>query len=145
MKTNKIINFLFLLFIFTILTGCDKEENMFAKFPPEILYKRLEMGTSGEKWQVSPDAQEITLQAGITEWTIRARVSSPNGLSSIQLLKVNANNEDLLETYSEFTSNPNVYELSFVISGITSETTIRIKASDKAGNQTIKDFKIKTQ
>lgn len=145
MKTNKIIDLLFILFIFTVFAGCDKEENMFAKFPPEILYKRLEIGTSGETWQVSPDVKEITLEAGKTEWTVQARVSAPNGLNSIELLKVNSNNEEVLATYSEFINNPNVYELSFVVSGIVSETIIRIKALDTIGNQTAKDFKIKVQ
>ncbi|WP_106829976.1 hypothetical protein [Parabacteroides pacaensis] len=145
MKTNKIIDIFFLFFIFTVFTGCDKEEDMFAKFPPEILYKRLEMGTGGESWQVSPDVKEITLESGITEWTVRARVSAPNGLNSIELLKVNSNNEKVLATYAEFTNNPNVYELNFVVSGVVSETVIRIKALDTIGNQTAKDFKIKVQ
>lgn len=145
MKTNKIVDILFILFIVTIFSGCDKEEDMFAKFPPEILYKRLEMGTSGESWQVSPDVKEITLEAGITEWTVQARVSAPNGLNSIELLKISSDKEEVLATYAEFTNNPNVYELSFAVSGIVSETIIRIKALDTIGNQTAKDFKIKVQ
>ena len=145
MKTNKIINIFFVLFIFSVFIGCNKEEDMFEKFPPEILYKRLEMGTSGEEWKVSPDAKEIMLKAGETEWTVRARISSPNGLFNIQLSKINSGKEELLQTYSEFTSNPNVYELSFVISDITSETTVRIKALDTIGNQVVKDFKIRVQ
>lgn len=145
MKTNKVINILFIFFIITVFAGCDKEEDMFAKFPPEILYKRLEMGTSGESWQVSPDVKEVTLEAGITEWTVRARVSAPNGLNSIELLKVNSNKEEVQATYAEFTNNPNVYELNFVVSGIVSETVIRIKALDTMGNQTAKDFKIKVK
>lgn len=145
MKTNKIINILFISIILITSAGCSKFENMYEKFSPEILYKRLVMGTGGNaSWQVSPDALEITLESGVTEWTVMARVSAPNGLKDIQLLK-SGSGEELLQQYTEFTNNPNVYDLAYTVSGITSQTVVRIKAIDNIGNQTVRDFTIKVQ
>lgn len=145
MKVDRQINRLLVLFLFIAslgTVGCSKMENMYEKFAPEILFKRLVVINGGqESWEVSPDATTITLGKGISVWTVRARVSAPNGLSNIQLMKV-TDKEELLEQYSEFTTTPNVSEIEYALEGITSETIIRVKALDTIGNTTVKDFKI---
>lgn len=145
MKTDKILNIFLIVLLLVASAGCSKVENIYEKYSPEILYKRLVQGAGGgSSWEVSPNAMAITLDAGVTEWTVRARVSTPNGLNEIQLFKVNGS-ESLLETYSEFSGNPNVYEVEYKITGITSQTIVRIKAIDKIGNQTVRDFTVKVQ
>lgn len=146
MKTYKIITVLVISILLISSVGCSKVENMYEKFSPEILYKRLVMGTGGSSsWQVSPDAMEITLEPGVSEWTVRARVSAPNGLRSIQLMKVDGEKEQVLETYSEFTESSNAYEVAYTVTGITSQTVIRIRAADNIGNQSVKGFVVKVQ
>lgn len=143
MKTDRILKIFLIVLLLVASAGCSKVENMYEKYSPEILYKRLVQGAGGgSSWEVSPDAMAITLDGGVTEWTVRSRVSAPNGLNEIQLFKVNGS-ESLLETYTEFPGNANVYEVEYKIIGITSQTIVRIKAVDKIGNSTTRDFVVK--
>ncbi len=129
---------LYILFILALVTfsSCNKE-NFFDKFVPEVLYY--------EKDKVeNADFKEKTLTGGASEWTIKARVSAPMKLKEIKLLKVSANkNEELLESYSDFHLSPNVYMLQYVLEKISTETIIRIVATDVDNKSTTRDFTIK--
>ncbi|UYQ91159.1 hypothetical protein MKQ68_13765 [Chitinophaga horti] len=117
-------------------TSC-KKENIYDKFPPEVLfYANANVENA--------DFVTTTLAAGVTDWTVKARVSAPSQLKEIKLYKkVGTGNEELLETFTDFDLMPNVYNVNYVVTGITAETTIRINAIDKDGKPTSRTFLIK--
>jgi hypothetical protein len=122
--------------ILLAFSSCKKED-LFDKFVPEVLYYP---GNSVE----NPDFVTTTLAAGITEWTVKARVSAPVKLKEIKLYKtVNGGTEELLETYTEFNLAPTVYNVNYKLTGITAETTVRINATDLDGKPTSRTFLIK--
>ncbi len=127
---------LLLIMVWATLCGCGKD-TFYDKFVPEILYF--------QKNDVeNADFKEITLPAGTTEWTTKARVSAPMKLKEIRLFKVTgANNEELLQTYSDFQLSPNVYKLNFLIEGISAETIVKIVATDMKNKATTRNFTIK--
>ena len=141
---NKLAIKLFLFLFVATLAGCSGKEDIFEKFPPEILYKRFEYDSSGSgSWKVSPDALEITLESGQTEWTVRARVSAPNELVEVKLMTVSGADQNLLQTYTEFPDNLNVTEIEYELTDIKSQITVRLEATDRKGMLTRKDFTIK--
>ncbi len=132
---------LLLVFLFV---QCEKED-LYDKYSPEILYKRYIQTQSGMQWQVSPDAVEVTLGAGETEFTVYARVSSPNGLTKITVYEVNNGDKKEVITYGSdtFTSSNNEYQLTQKFTNITSTKVVRITAVDEKNHTTSRDFTIK--
>lgn len=114
-----------------------KKDDLFDKYPPEVLFyenDRVE----------NPDFVTITLAAGVSEWNVKARVSAPKKLKEIKLYKtVNGGSEALLETYTDFSLSPNVYNLSYVVTGVTAETTVKVDAKDLDGKLTSRTFVVK--
>lgn len=114
-----------------------KKEDFYEKFVPEVLFYQ------GAAVQ-NADFVTTTLASGVTNWNVKARVSAPLELKEIKLYKtVSGGSEQLVETYTEFLGSPNVYNLSYVFSGITAETTVRINAIDKDNKPTSRTFVIK--
>ncbi|MCK7556302.1 hypothetical protein MKQ70_15270 [Chitinophaga sedimenti] len=128
--------FLILAAVLLGFSSC-KKDNFFDKFPPEVLYYR---GTAVE----NPDFVTTTLATGVNTWTVKARVSAPVKLKEIKLYKTVAGGpEELLETYNEFSLTPTVYNVNYALTGITTETTVRILATDLDGKPTSRTFVIK--
>ncbi len=131
MKTVKLLIFLSLIAFW----GCDKD-TFFDKFVPEIMfYENNDVENA--------DFSEITLGAGITADTIKARISAPMKLKEIKLFKVSGKNEELLQTYNDFRLTPNVYKLKYLLKDITSETVVKVVAWDNDNKLSSKIFTIK--
>lgn len=134
-----------LLMVF-LFVQCEKED-IFDKYSPEILYKRYVQTQSGMEWQLSPDAVDVTLEAGETEYTVYARVSSPNVLKNITVYEVNNGTAKEVVAYKEndevLVLNPNEYQLSQKFTNITATKVVRITAVDKKNHSTTRDFTIK--
>lgn len=115
----------------TAFSSCKKDD-FYDKFVPEVLYY--------EKDKVeNADFVTTTLPAGTTQWTVKARVSAPMKLKEIKFYK----GADLLETITDFQLTPNVYNLQRVVTGITTETTMKIVAVDADNKTTTRTFIIK--
>lgn len=123
----------FVTFILALIafSSCKKDD-FYDKFVPEVLYY--------EKDKVeNADFVAVTLPAGTTQWTVKARVSAPMKLKEIKLYK----GADLLETYTDFQLAPNVYNVQRLVTGITTETTMKIVALDADNKSTTRTFVIK--
>ncbi len=123
----------FVIFILalTAFSSCKKDD-FYANFVPEVLFY--------EKDKVeNADFVTTTLAAGITQWTVKARVSAPMKLKEIKLYK----GQDLLETYTDFALSPNVFNVQRVVTDITAETTMKIVAVDADNKSTTRTFIIK--
>ena len=131
----KKVQILFVLFI-ALFCSCGKDD-FYDKFVPEIMYYQ---NADVE----NADFREITLATGVTQYTVKARVSAPMDLKEISIYKITSgNNEQLIETYTDFQLSPKVYKLNKQLSGLTGETTIRIMAKDQDDKTSTKNFKIK--
>ena len=129
------LNLLLVLFI-TLLSSCGKDD-FYDKFVPEILYYQ---NADVE----NADFKEITLATGVSQYTVKARVSAPMNLKEISIYKVTAvNTEELLDKYTDFQLSPKVYKVSKPVSGLSGETTIKIVARDQDNKTSTKNFKIK--
>lgn len=127
---------LWILAAVAALCGCKKDDkDFFDKFPPEVLFYE------GDAVQ-NPDFVRTTLPAGVSEWTVKARVSAPRQLREIKLYKKTGGAESLLETYSDFRLSPTVHHVNYALTGITAETTVRIDAVDMDGKPTSRTFVI---
>ncbi|MDR3061258.1 MAG: hypothetical protein LBU57_03980 [Dysgonamonadaceae bacterium] len=144
--TWKILYFSVSLLLAFLFIQCEKED-LFDKYSPEILYKRYVQTQDGMQWQLSPDAVEVTLDPGVTEFTVYARISSPNGLKKITVYEVNNGTEKEVTSYGEnddaFTLSPNEYQLSQTFTNITSTKVVRITAIDRKNHKTTRDFTIR--
>jgi hypothetical protein len=128
-----------ILIFITALAGFSscKKDDFFNKFVPEVLYYG---GVAVE----NADFVTTTLATGVTTWNVKARVSAPMKLKEIRLYKtVSGGSEQLLETYTDFQLSPNVYNMNYVLTGITAETTVRINAVDLDNKPTSRTFLIK--
>jgi hypothetical protein len=128
---------LFLILALIIFAGCGKS-NFFDKYPPEIMYYQ---NADVE----NADFNSITLAPGITQYTVKARVSAPYILKDIKVFKGTKEQpeKDLLATYTDFTLTPNVLKVSNTIDNITVETIVKIVATDMNNHVTSKLFTIK--
>jgi hypothetical protein len=128
---------LFLILALIILAGCGKS-NFFDKYPPEIMYYQ-------NNDVENADFNSITLATGITQYTVKARVSAPYILKDIKVFKGTKEQpeKDLLATYTDFTLTPNVLKVSSTIDNITGETIVKIVATDMNNHVTSKLFTIK--
>ena len=132
MKKVQIILVLFIAF----LCSCGKDD-FYDKFVPEILYYQ---NADVE----NADFKEITLATGVTQYTVKARVSAPMNLKEINIYKIIAGNtEELMETYTDFQLSPKVYRISRQVSNLTAETSVKIVAKDQDNRTTGRNFKIK--
>ena len=129
--------------LFLLTTKCTKTEDIYARFPPEILYKRYVLASDGSmSWQVSPDAIDVKLGSE-SDFTVYARVSAPNKLKTITVYEVVDGKENTIVTYSDTTfTYPTVYELACTFTKIASNKLVRTRAVDMIGNTTIRDFTI---
>ncbi|MEO6915241.1 MAG: hypothetical protein ABI151_05860 [Chitinophagaceae bacterium] len=55
---------------------------------------------------------------GLTQYTLKARVSAPMKLRDIQVLRISGSQEQLLKTYSDFQLTPTVYTVSYPVTGV---------------------------
>ena len=123
------------MLVLAIFSSCAKD-HFYDKFVPEILYYQ---NADVE----NADFNEVTLPSGQTQWTVKARVSAPMKLKEIKIFKIADNkNEELLQAYTDFQLNPNVYKLNYTLTGITTATTVKILATDMDNKSSTKDFKI---
>ena len=124
-----------LILALAVFTRCSKDD-FYDKFVPEILYYQ---NADVE----NANFTEITLPAGQTQYTVKARVSAPMHLKEIKLLKIGANNsEELLQTYTDFQLSPNVYRVNYTLAGLSGATTVKILATDQDNKSSTKNFKI---
>lgn len=133
---KNIVTILALILVSSFFIQCDKEEDMFERFSPEILYKRLTV--TGDAWEVSPDAKEVILGSEESEWIIRARVSAPNDLALIEL----SANGNVLKTITDFELNNKERHIEYALTGIQKSVIVSIKAKDKRGNETVRAFTV---
>lgn len=140
---KSLINYICIVFLGLFFIQCDKSDFM-DKFPPEILYKwQVKSETGDQTWEVSPNAKQIELETGETEWTVRARVSAPGKLKKVVFRKISGSGrEDVLEEYTDFSNNPNVYHLEYSLSAITKTMEVSIEAFDHRGLVTKRNFLI---
>lgn len=128
---------LLLLGITLAVFGCKKKDDFMDRFVPEVLYYQNDNVENA-------DFVTATLDAGITEWNVKCRVSAPSKLKEIKMYKTEAGkNEELLETYTDFQLTPNVYHVNYVLNNIGAETVIRIDAADLKDHHTVRTFTIK--
>lgn len=113
-----------------------KKENFMDKFVPEVLY------FPNDKVE-NADFKTITLASGVSNWTVKARVSAPSKLKEIKLYKVTGNGEELLKTYTDFLLSPTVYTVNYSVENISAETVIKIVATDTGDKVTTRSFIIK--
>lgn len=139
---KKIITFIGLFAIIFLLVRCEKDD-MYSKFKPEILFMEERIVSGGNtEWIVNPYLKETTLSGGISEYKIKARVSSPNKLSNIKII---SNNGQVLQNYDDFTLSPNVKEIEYLVSNITSTVIIKVEVKDQINNVSVREFTIKKQ
>lgn len=127
---------LFMLFVAVVAAGCGKS-NFYDKYPPEILYYQ---NADVE----NADFNSIILASGVTQFTVKARVSAPYVLKEIKVYKGTKvqPEKELVATYTDFKLNPNVLNISNTISNITGETVVETAATDGNGHVTKKLFVI---
>ncbi len=145
---NKIVYFLGTLLLALLFVQCEKED-IYDWYSPEILYKRYVQTQSGMEWQLSPDATEVTLAADETEFTVYARVSSPNSLKKITIYEVgNGGKETEVIVFKDgadgaLHANPNEFPIAHTFTNITTTMVVRITAIDLKNHKTTRDFTIK--
>lgn len=123
------------LFMLATLFSCSKE-TFFDKFVPEILYYQ---NADVE----NADFKDILLARGTTQFTVKARVSAPMKLKNVKVYKASGGQaEELLETYTDFQLSPNVYKLNYVVKGVSTQTTIKIVATDLDNKTSSRNFTI---
>ncbi|HEX7906300.1 MAG TPA: hypothetical protein VF487_20640 [Chitinophagaceae bacterium] len=133
----KRIHFLFILVLLGF-SNCGKD-NFYDRFVPEILYYQ---NADVE----NANFTEVTLPVGQIDWVVKARVSAPMHLKEIKVFKITGNtSETLLQTYTDFQLVPNVYKVNYTLTGIATETTVKILATDADNKSSTKNFKIKVQ
>jgi uncharacterized lipoprotein YajG len=134
-KINHIMKkILIICTLILLLAGCKKDD-FWTRFGPEVLYYQYERVETA-------DFIEITLSAGITEYNVKARCSAPNELAEIEIFR----NGTFVRSITDFSNEakPTEYFLEELMTGITSDTVIRVTATDKNGKQYTKEFTIKT-
>ncbi|WP_343704153.1 hypothetical protein [Chitinophaga sp.] len=124
-----------LFFILALLTFSScKKDDFYDKFAPEILFY--------EKSKVeNADFVSITLGSGVSEWTVKARVSAPSKLKQVRLSR----NGSVLETYDDLSLTPHVFDLEYRLQGITAETAVEVTAVDMNNKSTTRRFTVKVQ
>ena len=127
---------LLLIVLSIILAGCEKS-NFFDKYPPEIMYYQ---NADVE----NADFNSFRLATGVTQFTVKARVSAPYKLKEIKIYKGTKDQpeKELLVTYTDFTLTPNVLKVSNNIVNITAETVVKTVATDMNNHVTVKLFTI---
>lgn len=112
--------------------SCESD-NFFDKYPPEIIYYQYDRVETTE-------FNQITLEQGVTDYTLKARVSAPNKLAVINVYR----DAQLVLNIVDFTkeSKDSEYYLSCPLSNISGKVIIRTEAKDKKGNVTVKEFSI---
>lgn len=123
-------NILSLLISVALLSSCGKE-TFYDKFVPEIMYYQ---NADVE----NADFKSITLARGVTQYSLKARVSAPMKLKDIKVYK----GDQVLQTYSDFQLSPNVYKVNYAVTGVTAQTVVRIVAVDADNKTSTKDFTI---
>lgn len=123
----------FIIILLALIGFSSCEEDFFERFPPEIMYYQYDVVETA-------DFNKITLEAGVTEYTLKARISAPNELALIQVYR----EDKLLRTVNDFSkeAKPTEYFMTEVLTNITGKVVIRTEATDKNGKKTIKTFTV---
>lgn len=123
----------FIIILLALISFSSCEKDFFERFPPEIMYYQYDVVETA-------DFNKITLKDGVTEYTLKARISAPNELAIIQVYR----DEKLIRTINDFSkeSKSTEYFMTEVLAHITDKVTIRTEATDKNGKKTIKVFTI---
>jgi hypothetical protein len=124
----KKVNVLFLgvlIFFAGFLGSCTKEDD-----------------PSGPQITFSNSLTETTLAAGVTSWEINATITSVAGLSNVKIFNVTNAGETQLTSISSFSDKTN-YHLTFTVSDIAAQTTIKVSATDKNDVTNSMNFVIK--
>lgn len=126
-------NIFFFLILLAVIPACNKD-TFYDKFVPEVLYYQ---NSDVE----NADFKSTTLARGVTQYTVKARVSAPMKLKDIKLYKATGTQaEELLETYTDFQLAPTVFRVNYLVKSVTSQTTIRILATDQDNKTTSRNF-----
>ena len=128
-------NLFFFLILLAVIPACNKD-TFYDKFVPEVLYYQ---NSDVE----NADFKSTTLARGVTQYTVKARVSAPMKLKDIKLYKTTGTQaEELLETYTDFQLAPTVSRVNYVVKSVTGQTTIRILATDQDNKTSSRNFVI---
>jgi hypothetical protein len=123
---------LFISFCLLTFLSCEKDD-FFERFGPEVLFFQY---NEVEK----ADFIAITLDPGITAYTVKARVSAPNKLDKIEVYRDNSLTRSITDFSQEVKETE--YFLFEEVSNITASTKIKVKATDKNGKIFEKVFSI---
>ncbi len=123
----------YILALLALFTWSSCEEDFFERFVPEILYYQYDKVDTA-------DFNEITLEKGETRYTVKARVSAPNKLKSIEIYQDNK----LIRTITDFSqeTKETEYFMAEEIHGINGRVIITTVATDRNKKVTTKLFTI---
>lgn len=124
---------LFALVLALAFTGC-KDDDFWARFGPEVLFYQYDHVETA-------DFIEITLEAGVTNYLVKARCSAPNELARVEVFR----NGTFVTEITDFSNEAKLteYFLAEQVTNLTSNTVIRVTATDKNGKQYSKELTIK--
>lgn len=122
------------VFVFILSFTMCGEDNFWERFGPEVLFYQYD-------YVETADFIDITLESGITEYLLKARVSAPNKLAQIDIYR----DEALIRNITDFSesSKPTEYFLSELVTNIVQTTIIRVTAIDSNGKEYSKEFTIR--
>jgi hypothetical protein len=110
----------------SVFTGCTEEETNPA---PQITFAN--------------NVTEVTLAAGETSYQINADITTEVGLKDVKLFKVTAGGEDQIGTAITSFDDRNNYALRASVSNITTETVVKVQATDRDNQSSSRNFTIK--
>jgi len=85
----------------------------------------------------------VTLDKGVTEYTINGSILSDEGLATVKLMKVTDSEETMIGSPITDFDDKNDYRLSAKITGITADMNVKVTAIDKEAQETSKTLTIK--
>jgi len=123
---------LFLSLCLFAFLSCQKDD-FFERFGPEVLFYQYDDVETA-------DFISITLPAGTSSYTVKARVSAPNKLAQIDIYR----NDSPVRSITDFSQEvkETEYFLSEEVTNITAVTKIKVIATDKNGKKYEKTFTI---
>ena len=125
-----------IIFAFVLIlsfTMCE-EDDFWSRFGPEVLFYQYD-------YVETADFIDITLENGVNEYTVKARVSAPNKLALIEIYRDGTFVHDISD-FSQ-SAKPTEYFLSELVTNIVQTTVMRITATDTNGKKYSKEFTIR--